>query len=320
VQRIATTKRNMATSTISTTLHYPSYSSAIPYTAASTSLQTLDLWLPRPLSQSDPNNTTWVIYIHGGAWRDPTQDSRCVHPTIKRLEQLHPGTVEKIAGIASINYRLSPYPNHATEPSKADDPERNVQHPHHIQDVCRAIDFLNKEYGVTRWIGVGHSCGATLILQCVAGIGLSKPCSTQPEALILLEGIYSIPLFLQNHQPPTCPENISRIYRDIIQGAFTDDSTYDAVSPVSGQYTDSACSGTRLVVLGHSAEDELVEAAQRDVMLNKLKREGWTDKDNNARSRVVKVKNLKGGHDEIWQNGLQIAEVINEVVSSLCNS
>jgi len=243
-----------------------------------------------------------------------------VHPTIKRVEQMHPGAVEKIAGIASINYRLSPYPNHATQPSKPDDPERNVQHPHHIQDVHRAIEFLNKEHGVTRWVGVGHSCGATLVLQCVAGIGLNQPCSTQPEALILLEGIYSIPLFLQNHQPPTCPENISRIYNDIIRGAFGDASTYDAVSPVSGSYKESAWPGARLVVLGHSVEDELVEVAQRDVMLAKLKYEGWTDEDESTRTRVVEIKDLKYGHDEIWQDGVQIAEMIKDVIEKLYGS
>jgi kynurenine formamidase len=310
----------MTPSITDSTSHYPTYRSSIHYTSASTGLQTLDLWTPRPLSQSDPANTIWIVYIHGGAWRDPAQDSRCVQPTIKKLEQIHPDVVEKLAGIASINYRLSPYPHHPTEPSKPDDPERNVQHPHHVQDVHRAIEYLKEEYGVTQWIGVGHSCGATLLSQYVASIGLNHPCSTHPKGLILLEGIYSIPLFLENHQPPACPENISRIYEEIIQGAFGDASNIDAVSPVSGSYTESTWPGARLVILGHSAEDELVEIAQRDVMLAKLKQDGWADEYKSPRSKAAEIRNLTNGHDEIWQDGSQIAEMINEMIDTLNGS
>lgn len=307
----------MASATSDSASRYPTYRSAISYASSSASLQTLDLWLPRQPAQSSPADTTWVIYVHGGAWRDPTQDSRCVQPTIKCLEQSHVDAVKRIAGIASINYRLSPYPNHVTDPSKPDDAQRNVQHPHHVQDVHQAIEYLEKEYGLTRWIGVGHSCGATLLLQHVAGIGLKRACSTRPEALILLEGIYSIPLLLENHQSPSCPESISRIYHDFIRGAFGDDSTYDSVSPVSGVYTESAWPGARLVMLGHSVEDELVEVAQRDVLVTKLRHQGWTDTDESARTRKVQVRNLKGGHDEIWEAGLQIAELIDKTMCIL---
>jgi kynurenine formamidase len=306
------TKRNMPSAESKSAPQYPIYHSAISYTSPTSKLQTLDLWLPRAPSRSDPHATTWVIYVHGGAWRDPMQDSRCVQPTIKHLEQGHADALEKIAGIASINYRLSPYPSHPTDPSKPDDPQRNVRHPHHVQDVHSAIECLKKEHGLARWIGVGHSCGATLLLQLVAGIGLSQPCSTLPEALILLEGIYSIPLLLRNHLPPSCPENISRIYHEFIEGAFGDSSTFDAQSPVSGMYTESAWPGAKLVVLGHSAEDELLEVAQRDVMLAKLKDEGW--KDAGPATRTVQIRDLAGGHDEIWEDGLQIAGLINDAV------
>jgi kynurenine formamidase len=315
VRRTTITKRNMPSANPSSALQYPIYHSAISYTSNSSSLQTLDLWLPRAPSKSDSRDTIWVIYVHGGAWRDPMQDSQCVQPTIKHLQHGHADTLEKIVGIASINYRLSPYPSHPTDPSKPDDPQRNVRHPHHVQDVHSAIEYLKKEYGLARWIGVGHSCGATLLLQYVAGIGLSQACSTRPEALILLEGIYSIPLLLQHHLPPSCPENISRIYHDFIKGAFGESSTYDAQSPVSGAYTESAWPSARLVVLGHSAEDELVEVAQRDVMLARLEDEGW--KDATAATRTVTIRDLAGGHDETWEDGLQIAGLIDDAVRFL---
>jgi len=63
-----------------------------------------------------------------------------------------------------------------------------------------------------------------------------------------------------------------------------------------------------------------VEVAQRDVMLAKLKYEGWTDEDESTRTRVVEIKDLKYGHDEIWQDGVQIAEMIKDVIEKLYGS
>ncbi|KAF2690979.1 alpha/beta-hydrolase [Lentithecium fluviatile CBS 122367] len=307
----------MASPSPSSSLHYPLYGDSVPYTTPSTPLQTLDLWLPRPPSQSDPDNTIWVIYIHGGAWRDPTQNSKCVQPMRQHLERWYPADIQRIAGMASINYRLSPYPNHPTLPSMPEDPQRNAKHPDHVQDVYRAIVYLKREYGIKRWMGVGHSCGATLLLQYVVGIGLTQPLPTLPEALVVLEGIYSVPLLLRNHQPPSCPENISRIYHDFIQGAFGDASTYDVVSPVSGLYSEAVWPGAKLLVLGYSAEDELVEAEQREVMLKRLKDEGWEKEGKGDGKRVAVTWDLNGGHDEIWEDGIQIAELISEVVRRL---
>src|SRR2546426_518228 len=121
----------------------------------------------------------------------------------------------------------------------------------------------------------------------VASIGLSQPSASNskstsdsvnaigPEALLLLEGIYNIPLLLQNHTPPACPPSISQIYYDIVQGAFGDASTYSAISPVSGKYEKERWADGKLVVLAHSPEDELVEEEQRVVMLEQLEKDGW---------------------------------------------
>jgi kynurenine formamidase len=186
---------------------------------------------------------------------------------------------------------------------------------------------LQNEYGVKRWIGIGHSCGATLLLQLVSGIGLSCPASPGPEALILLEGIYSFPLLLRNHLPPACPEDISAIYKEIIAGAFgQDEKMYQAASPVTGRYGKETWSEGKLLVICHSYEDELVERAQRDVMCVALDREGWSivmevgDEEDEVRAegrRVLNVRDLKGGHDWIWEDGAQIATLIAEVVGRL---
>jgi hypothetical protein len=179
-----------------------------------------------------------------------------------------------------------------------------------------------------RWLGVGHSCGATLLAQLVAGIGVEDANKTiGPEALILLEGIYNLPLLLQNHLPPTCPENISKIYASFVAGAFGDNkAVYHSVSPVAGKYNKSQWPEGRLLVICHSYEDELVERAQRDVMCVALDREGWSivmevgDEEDEVRAegrRVLNVRDVKGGHDWIWEDGAQIAKLVDEVVERL---
>jgi kynurenine formamidase len=264
-------------------------------------------------------------YIHGGAWRDPLQSSACILPTLTHL--LHPPS-PRIAGIASLNYRLSPYPSHPTHPSTSTDPERNVAHPTHLRDVALGVEFLRREYGVKRWIGVGHSCGATMLCQYVSGIGhdpdnVDGGWGGGPEALVLTAGIYNIPLFLLNHSPPTCPEPIAQIYADIVTGAFGhDQAVYHAVSPVAGTYGPTKWPNGKLVVLAHSYEDELVERAQRDVMCVALDREGWSivmeDGDEEAKGRrVLEVRDIRGAHDFVWEDGEQSAMLIAGVIERL---
>lgn len=200
-----------------------------------------------------------------------------------------------------------------------------------MRDVALALRFLANEYGMKAWVGAGHSCGATLLLQHVSGIGLASAEQDEalgggPEGLVLLCGIYNIPLLLQNHNPPTCPEHISQIYRDFIAGAFGQDGkAYRAVSPAAGRYSTREWPNGKLVVLAHSYEDELIERQQRDVMCVTLDREGWGvvmevgdgEADVGQGSRVLEVRDLKGGHDWIWEDGEQVAKLLADVVGRL---
>lgn len=168
-----------------------------------------------------------------------------------------------------------------------------------------------------------------MLLQLVAGMGLDAEDTRVPgpEALLLLEGIYNFPLLLRNHMPPVCPEHIARIYEEFIAGAFGEDrSVYQGVSPVAGKYDGRQWPEGKLMVVCHSYEDELVERAQRDVLCVALDREGWSivmeegDEEDEVRAegrRVLNVRDLKGGHDWIWEDGEQIAKLIGEIVQRL---
>jgi kynurenine formamidase len=170
-----------------------------------------------------------------------------------------------------------------------------------------------------------------MLCQYVSGIGLEHVAGGDthggPESLILSAGIYNFPLFLRNHAPPSCPEEISRIYNDIVRGAFGPDSAaYQGVSPIAGKYGVENWQNGKLIVLAHSYDDELVERAQRDVMCVALDREGWSivmeDGDEEAAAvgtggRVLEVRDIKGSHDFVWEDGEQGAKLIAEVVQRL---
>ncbi|KAF2657554.1 hypothetical protein K491DRAFT_691016 [Lophiostoma macrostomum CBS 122681] len=323
---------------------FPIHIPSVPYTKSASKLQTLDLWLPRPLSQSPPDSTVWIIYVHGGAWRDPLQTSFGILPTLSHLSgPSASSTLDCIAGIASINYRLSPYPSHPTHPSSPDDSDRNVKHPSHIQDVATAIQWLHAEYNVGgegeskyERLGIGHSCGATLLAQVVSGIGLhdgspNLGAALKPTSLILLEGIYSLPLFMTTHTAPHYPADIEAMYRTILLSAFgpeqstsgsTSTTTWTEASPTSGEYGREKWSAGKLVVVAHSKEDELVEEEQAAVLIERLVECGWAEQpvdgeENGGKERVgrrVEMRWLRGKHYEIWEDGGQIAEVIGDVL------
>lgn len=167
-----------------------------------------------------------------------------------------------------------------------------------------------------------------MLCHYVSGTGTEHEVDSDggPEALILNAGIYNLPLFLRNHSPPACPDNIAEIYQTIVHGAFGDDpKVWQDVSPVAGKYGKESWRNGKLIVLMHSYEDELVERQQRDVMCVALDREGWSivmeDGDDEADvavgGRVLEVRDVKGKHDFVWRDGEQCARLIEEVVQRL---
>jgi kynurenine formamidase len=277
---------------------YPKYETGIEYSDES-SLNTLDICIPRPLDSSSNGNNFWIVYIHGGAWYDPEQDST----TFTRIQSilLDSPISSKVSGYASINYRLSSYPSHPTNPSNPSDPARNAKHPDHINDVLTALLYLQETYGFEdRYVLVGHSCGATLAMQTAmkrywgsqyeSTFALSLNV-VPPLAVVGLEGLYDLPLLVTNHKD--VPE-----YRDFVTNAFGPHG-WDAVSPTAGDYEESWPDG-KLVVLGHSNDDSLVESGQWERMKEVLEGQGWKEE---SKARNVVHFECKGDHDEVWETG-----------------
>ncbi|KAK9330940.1 Alpha/Beta hydrolase protein [Lipomyces starkeyi] len=207
-----------------------------------------------PSSSTTP--VPWVVYIHGGAWRDPRQTKDMGIPI---LQQSLPATW----GGATLDYRLSP----------------SVRHPTHLDDALAALKFLVSEYGqfISHILIIGHSAGACIALQVLATLiaerqvtgGMSTHLCDRIKIVVGVEGIYDL-VELGNEYPP---------YKGFISEAFgEDEELWDEASPSSSQWRQLLADDCRLntkIVLVQSTGDQLLSMNQTNVMQRILDNAGW---------------------------------------------
>lgn len=288
---------------------FPQFRRDIPYNDES-SLNTLQTCIPRPTSANDQQRI-WVVYVHGGAWLAPDQSSADFDKAQQLL--LDSPIVEHIAGFASINYRLSAAPWHPKYPSNPADPARNARHPDHINDVLAAILHLQETYRFEdRYLLVGHSCGACLALQVAMKRYWGQQYESTPAlelnvvpplAILGIEGLYDLPALVEWHSDRP-------FYHDFVAAAFgPDKAAWKTVSPTSADFKNTWEDG-KLVVIAHSREDELVEWEQPELVMKSLHAQGFQD----SGSRRTKLLEMKGKHDQVWQDGDEVARAIEFTV------
>ncbi|OBT81515.1 hypothetical protein VE02_09753 [Pseudogymnoascus sp. 03VT05] len=261
-----------------------------------TELSTVDVWLPATNNDGNNPDGIWIVFIHGGAWRDPLIDSTSFKLTISILSQTPTPATAPIAGYASINYRLSPYPSHPSSPSVPGDASRAAKHPEHLDDVTTALLFLEKEYRIAgRYLLAGHSCGATLAFQ-LPGTTAEGGKLPLPLGILGSEGIYDIPSLVERNQHP--------FYREFVVSAFGDSEStwWSSASPRLAAPGSKLWEKTPVLLISHSEEDEYVEKAQSLDMLKRIKE---TKEDGQA----VYVP-AEGKHDEIHEKGEEMARIV----------
>ncbi|TGZ85339.1 hypothetical protein EX30DRAFT_337708 [Ascodesmis nigricans] len=287
--------------------------------------------------------TVWIVFIHGGAWRDPTKttsvclplfthlhrtlngyqsptSSKCtpttpINPAIPPFRPLPPSS-DPIS-FASLSYRLSPHPEYPNV-----SPPNTSQHPDHINDVEAGIAFLKRERGMRRYIVVGHSAGGTMGGQMIyrsmqrwrkaiaAGEKVEEPHKSL-ISMIGVEGIYSLPSISTEGGPE---------YDKFLVAAFgpkpaasntesaekTERNTWEEASPAI-----TGIDGYKgLVVLVHSDEDKLVSWDQVDEMKTVVENTRGVG----GGCRVLKVK---GEHDEVLEEerfGCVVEGLVRELV------
>lgn len=246
-------------------------------------LQYYEVYIPDVNERNSTSQNYWVIYLHGGYYRDPDIQAASFNKTLSALisNPLYLHTRLSIAGYASINYRLSPHPKHPQNPEKTPDYEMHTaRHPDHINDVIAGIAELQKKYGFgSNYLLAGHSVGATLAFQVALCQKASwqppfSPTSTTaersidpPSAILGLNGIYSFPTLHQSFPS----------YVGMTSGALGSSAKVHAsASPAS--YIASTYLSTwapshgrqRIIILASSPQDRLLDHKQVDVMLDAL--------------------------------------------------
>ncbi|KPM37000.1 hypothetical protein AK830_g9563 [Neonectria ditissima] len=270
-------------------------------------LQKLDVWRFSNRPDRASASSYWIIYIHGGAWRDPRRTANDFWASVKQIASSGEATTSDIQGFVSLDYRLSSYPEFSQDPANTQSSDlRDAKHPDHIQDVWSALDFLHTKYQVSdNYVLVGHSAGATLALQLLMGgsvlDGRPQPQVPLPVAIIGISGIFDLVKINARHDGQ---------YAGFISAAFGDDEArWTSASPA--QFKASFKKGWpngKLAVLAWSPEDTLVDEPEIDDMTVKLRLDGVN---------LEVSKDLTGGHDDVWEDGKQVSRLVSSALKTL---
>lgn len=217
----------------------------------------------------NPQNQKTLIFIHGGAWRDP-------HNTYDDFGELI-DQLPRNVNYFSLNYRLSP----------------QSKHPDHLEDVIYALKFLETHYNVKRALLVGHSVGATLILQLLTYKALlgerMSPLVIELENLYFLDGIYDIVELLAEY--PT--------YLLFVNEAFDSETDYANSTAISRPTMNFEFDFGHIFIL-QSLDDELLSERQLDLFAHYLKKKCIAFEDSRGHW---------GKHEEVYRRG-EIAEIL----------
>ncbi len=265
---------------------------------------------------------SYLVHIHGGAWRDPKLTSASIEPTVAHAFAATDAS-SPIVAIASVNYRLSQFPTSPRLPYDADkdrhsDPSREAVHPQHLSDVLHAFGLL-RSFGLTdqSYILSGHSCGACLALQAVlqspSDYGLADmPDVSCPAAVLGLNGLYDLTALV--HGLGASHEHLRGEYATLLSNAFGGEEAWPAASPARfdpmgiAQRVNEGKT-PRLVVLDESADDQMVPMNQKDSLQATLSKVDGL--------RVVSGHRCTGKHAAPWEQGIMVWGSIQDILALL---
>lgn len=277
-------------------------------------LQSYDVLVPeRALSQSSSDSNVakhdahgcWLVYVHGGYFRDPKVDSTSFKPAIKIIEESDTSNFKQnISGYASINYRLAPHQAYPQDTSTSSSYTlNNASWPDQPNDVLNAIRHLHRTYpdSASNYILIGHSVGATLVflaaLQC-ADAGIKSP-----KAVVGVSGIYNFPaIHVTNPDYEDMTKNgmASKFYKEASPALYSADT-----------YREKWPEQKRGVVLAHSKDDGLVVWDQVEEM------EQVFQGQNGFSTELIE---LKGAHNDIWGQGKELVRTIQRTLEMVASS
>lgn len=216
---------------------------------------------------------------------------------------------DMVRGFISIDYRLSPYEDEFPQCLDTTPPpeQRVAQHPDHIQDVRSALDFLGDRLDLgDQYILIGHSAGAMLAFQLLMSDAQWQPQSrlplAKPAAIVGISGIYDL-------------VNLNRRFDDDYRGFITsafgaDQQVWTDASPAQyqGSFAQPNLPLATPLWLAISPDDGLLDLAETAAMADKLRADGF---------KPTVVTDLEGEHDFVWQDGAQVATLVQRVLAEL---
>lgn len=274
------------------------------YSYGTNVLQTYDVYIP-PASQDKDDFAPcgpkyWLVYIHGGYFRDFTVNSTSVEPSIAYLELSDPDLLSsRVAGIASLNYRLSALPGVQDPATTPVDELQRARWPDHLQDVKSGLKDLFSRFPMrSGFVLSGHSVGAQMAF-LAALESLDDASIPRPVSVLGVSGIYDFRLI---HE--TNPE-----YLNLTTNAM-DEKYFDSASPAEYPGSEYGQLHLQAVVLAHSKDDGLVPWSQVDIMKAVVDSIPGLE----GKSKVVE---LQGVHNAIWRDGKQLAKAFTEILNML---
>lgn len=237
---------------------------------------TIELYGQHPLQtvkfhRYSPSNENTLVVVHGGAWVDPNNTFDDFLEMVEHL--LEQAAVHKF-NIVGINYRLSP----------------EVKHPSHIVDVVSALNFLKHEHNISTISLVGHSVGATLMLQLLSYRQLTGVAElAHVKSMVFLDGIYDVVDLLEEYPS----------YRGFVEKAF--DLGYKEATQLSWGADNKIAVSAKIVIV-QSTEDELLSMRQTNKFCEYLKQ-------NNVDYNLH--VGAWGKHEEMYRRK-EVAQIVSE--------
>lgn len=292
----------------------------------------------------------WVLFIHGGYFRDANVCSTSFIPALSKIALSSSTTAptssvsSSIAGYASINYRLSPHPNDPQDPTTTSTYElRDAKWPEHMHDVLAAIAHLQHKHRFgNRYLLVGHSVGATMALLATLSSDPSDSSSSSfassvvkidpPLAVLGVSGIYDFPA-LHARFPSYVALTRNAKIATTMDDVRASPARYD-LGRYETEWASNVPGGKVGVVLAHSRNDGLVDWGQVEIMNDVLtnstttttvsdgkdragKRQGHGGKGEGKAQVEVNVLEIYGQHSQIWRDGTELARAIGEGVEMM---
>lgn len=269
-------------------------------------LQSYDVLQP----EHSTDTGIWLVYIHGGYFRDPKVDSTSFKPAISQIESpetpLSQGLRNKIAGYASLNYRLSLHPAYPQDPASTPPYTlRNARWPDQPKDILSALSHLQRTYPASKdYILLGHSVGATLAF--LATLSVKSHGITPPKAVVGVSGIYDFPAIHQSnpdYEPMTRNGMEEKFYREASPALYDAQDYLDKWDVEADQQ--------RVLLIAHSKDDELVNWEQPEEMVSIF---------GQSKGFKKELLELYGAHNSIWEKGGELVRTIEKAVGMMQSS